>query len=423
MNAPIQAIRGMNDILPEETPRWQHLEQLTRDWLSAWGYHEIRTPIIEQTGLFKRAIGEVTDIVEKEMYSFTDALNGEQLSLRPEGTAACVRAVVQHNLLYQSAQRLWYSGPMFRHERPQKGRYRQFHQIGVEAMGYADADMDAEHIVMTADLWRRIGLGGIRLELNTLGDGDARARFRNRLIDWFESHADQLDDDARRRLHTNPLRILDSKNPAMQALIEAAPRLEHDLDDAARAHFETVQRIVRAHDIEFRLNHRLVRGLDYYNYTVFEWITDELGAQGTVCAGGRYDGLIGQIGGKPHPACGYAIGIERLLALMEHAGIVPVDAGPDAYVVFAGTHAEAFAWQSARSLREAGLRVVLHCGGGSFKSQMKKADASGARFACIIGDDEAASGQISLKPLRDAREQARMPVEHVISTLLSKDCA
>ena len=421
MSSTIQAIRGMNDILPDETPHWQRLEQQCREWLAAWGYREIRTPIVEQTGLFKRAIGEVTDIVEKEMYSFTDALNGEQLSLRPEGTAACARAVIEHNLLYQAPQRLWYAGPMFRHERPQKGRYRQFHQIGIEAMGFAEAEMDAELIVMTADLWRRLGLAGLRLELNTLGDTAARARFRDRLIVWFEAHADQLDEDARRRLYSNPLRILDSKNPAMQGLIEAAPRLHEELDDAARTHFETVQRIVSDHGIDFHVNARLVRGLDYYNHTVFEWISDQLGAQGTVCAGGRYDGLMAQLGGKPAPACGYAIGIERLLTLCEAADDAPSVNGPDVYVVHAGEAAGIFAWHCAHALREAGFRVIRHCGPASFKSQMKKADASGARYACIIGDEEAAAGEISLKPLRDAREQSRLTLAQAIQTLGSKD--
>lgn len=421
MSNPIQAIRGMNDILPEQTPRWQQFESIVHDWLNAYGYREIRTPIVEQTSLFKRAIGEVTDIVEKEMYSFEDTLNGEQLSLRPEGTAACVRAVIQHNLLYNAPQRLWYAGPMFRHERPQKGRYRQFHQIGVESLGYADPDMDAEHIIMTADLWRRLGLSGITLEINTLGDAAARARHRTRLISYLEAHSDQLDDDAKRRLHSNPLRILDTKNPAMQALVDAAPKLYDDLDEAALAHFETVQSILRANNIEYRINPRLVRGLDYYNYTVFEWITDQLGTQGTVCAGGRYDSLIEQIGGKPAPACGYAMGIERLLALIEVAGIALHTNTADAYIVHQGEAATAFAWQVANTLREAGLNVILHCGGGSFKSQMKKADASGAAFACIIGDDEAALGQITLKSLRATMEQTSCTTEQAISLLKSRN--
>ncbi len=421
MNSPIQAIRGMNDILPEHISRWQQFESIIRDWLTAYGYNEIRTPIVEQTGLFKRAIGEVTDIVEKEMYSFADALNGEELSLRPEGTAACVRAVIQHNLLYQSPQRLWYSGPMFRHERPQKGRYRQFHQVGVESLGYADPDMDAEHIVMTADLWRRLGLSGIALELNTLGDTAARLRYRTRLIAYLEERFDELDEDAKRRLHTNPLRILDSKNPAMQDLANSAPKLYDDLDDTAKTHFDAVQTLLRAHSIEYRINPRLVRGLDYYNYTVFEWVSDQLGAQGTVCAGGRYDSLIEQIGGKSAPACGYAMGIERLLSLMETAGI-PLPAHPlDAYIVHRGNIATPYAWQLAQELRRAGLNIILHCGGGSFKTQMKKADASGARFACIIGDDEAQTEKITLKALRSTAEQTQCTRMQGIELLKSRN--
>jgi len=411
----------MNDILPEHSPHWQHFEAVVRDWLAAYGYREIRTPIVEQSALFKRAIGEVTDIVEKEMYVFEDALNGEHLALRPEGTAACVRAAIQHNLLYNAPQRLWYAGPMFRHERPQKGRYRQFHQVGVEALGFAGPDMDVEHIVMTADLWRRLGLTDITLELNTLGNAACRARHRTRLIAHFEAHQDQLDDDAKRRLHSNPLRILDTKNPAMQALVESAPRLMDDLDTDAIKHFEDVQGLLRANGIEYRINPRLVRGLDYYNYTVFEWVTDKLGAQGTVCAGGRYDSLIEQIGGKPAPACGYAMGVERLLALLEESGVAVPGTPTDAYIVHQGEAATAFAWQVANALRQTGLNVVLHCGGGSFKAQMKKADASAARYALIIGDDEAAAGEITLKSLREAAEQARFTLVEATDLLQSRN--
>ena len=421
MNNPIQAIRGMNDILPAQTPRWQQFESIVRTWLAAYGYDEIRTPIIEPTSLFKRAIGEVTDIVEKEMYSFADALNGEQLSLRPEGTAACVRAVIEHNLLYQGPQRLWYAGAMFRHERPQKGRYRQFHQVGVESLGYADAEMDAEHIIMTADLWRRLGLANITLEINTLGDAAARARYRIRLVNYFQNHFERLDEDAKRRLHTNPLRILDTKNPAMQTLVDAAPKLHDDLDKPALAHFESVQAQLRAHQIEYRINPRLVRGLDYYNYTVFEWVSDQLGAQGTVCAGGRYDGLIEQIGGKSAPACGYAMGVERLLALLELADAALPESSLDAYIVHRGDLTTAYAWKIAQNLRLAGLNVILHCGGGSFKAQMKKADASGAAFACIIGDEEVAMEQISLKSLRTASKQTHCTQEQAIVLLRSRN--
>ena len=407
MSDSLQAVRGMNDALPREAQRWDFLEQAVRAWTASYGYQAIRTPILEHTGLFKRAIGEVTDIVEKEMYTFLDELNGESLTLRPEGTASCVRAAIQHNLLYDGPKRLWYMGPMFRHERPQKGRYRQFHQVGVEAFGYADADCDAELILMGADLWRRLGIEP-RLEINTLGDAQGRLRHRERLIRYFEAHADALDEDARRRLHGNPLRILDSKNPAMQALIEAAPKLADDLDEDSLKHFETVQALLRAAHIAYEINTRLVRGLDYYNRTVFEWVTDSLGAQGTICAGGRYDGLVSQLGGRPAPAAGFALGVERVLALLEARGGVPAAAGPHGYLVHVGEQAAAWAWEIAPQLRAAGLDIVYHCGGGGFKSQMKKADASGARYAIIVGDDEAQSRELTLKPLRDAREQARL---------------
>jgi histidyl-tRNA synthetase len=357
--------------------------------------------------MFKRAIGEVTDIVEKEMYTFVDELNGESLALRPEGTASSVRAVIQHNLLYDGGKRLWYAGPMFRHERPQKGRYRQFHQVGVEALGFAGPDVDAELIIMCADLWRSLGIAPA-LQLNTLGDIESRHRHRARLVAHFEAHLDVLDEDARRRLHSNPLRILDSKNPAMQELIEAAPKLMDELEDEAIAHFESLQALLRGNGIDFEINPRLVRGLDYYNRTVFEWVTDQLGAQGTVCAGGRYDGLIEQLGGKPAPAAGFAMGIERLLALIEAGGRPIAVAVPDVYIVHAGAAASAWAWQVAGALRAAGLAALMHCGGGSFKSQMKKADASRARFAVILGDDEAAVQELTLKPLREAAEQVRV---------------
>jgi histidyl-tRNA synthetase len=416
MSNTIQSVRGMNDCLPDVTDTWQAFEAIVRDWLRRYGYREMRTPILEHTGLFKRAIGEVTDIVEKEMYTFVDELNGESLTLRPEGTASSVRAVIQHNLLYDGGKRLWYTGPMFRHERPQKGRYRQFHQVGVEALGFAGPDTDAELIVMCADLWRELGIAPT-LQINTLGDYESRQRHRAKLIAYFEAHQDVLDEDAKRRLHSNPLRILDSKNPAMQALADGAPRLMDELDDEALAHFDAVQRLLRASGIAFEINPRLVRGLDYYNRTVFEWVTDQLGAQGTVCAGGRYDGLIGQLGGKPAPAAGFAMGIERLLALVEAGGRPLAVPAPDAYIVHAGEAAERFAWQVAAALRAAGLAIVLHCGGGSFKSQMKKADASRARFALIIGDDEAVLQQVTLKPLRGTGEQTRIEVPLVIETL------
>lgn len=416
MSNNIQSVRGMNDCLPDVTDTWQGFEAIIRDWLRRYGYREMRTPILEHTGLFKRAIGEVTDIVEKEMYTFVDALNGESMTLRPEGTASAVRAAIQHNMLYDGGKRLWYTGPMFRHERPQKGRYRQFHQVGVEALGFAGPDVDAELIVMCADLWRALGIAPT-LQLNTLGDVESRHRHRAKLIAYFEANQDALDEDSKRRLHSNPLRILDSKNPVMQALNDAAPKLMDELDDAARAHFDTLQALLHANGITFEINPRLVRGLDYYNRTVFEWVTDQLGAQGTVCAGGRYDGLIEQLGGKPAPAAGFAMGVERLLSLMELGSTTLAPTVPDAYIVHAGDAAQAFAWQMASALRGAGLAAVLHCGGGSFKSQMKKADASRARFALIIGDDEAAAQQVTLKPLRGTAEQTRVDVAQAIEFL------
>ncbi len=410
MSETIQAIRGMSDVLPEQAPLWEFFEDTVRDWLRAYGYRNIRMPIVERTELFVRSIGEVTDIVEKEMYTFVDQLNGESLTLRPEGTASCVRAVLQHNLLYGGPQRLYYTGPMFRHERPQKGRYRQFHQIGVEALGYPGPDVDAEHIGMAARLWKQLGLTDIRLQINTLGSAESRARHRARLVQYLERHGDALDADGQRRLYTNPLRVLDSKNPAMQALIDGAPRLYDDLDEASLKHFEDLQAILRALGLEYEINPRLVRGLDYYNHTVFEWLTDRLGAQAAVCAGGRYDGLIVQLGGKPAPACGYAMGVERLLALMGDAGTVAPAPAPDVYLVFSGAGVDATAWQAAEVLRDAGLQVVLHCGGGSFKAQMRRADASGAAFAVIVGEAEAAAGQVAVKPLRQLGEQVSVSV-------------
>jgi histidyl-tRNA synthetase len=408
MSQTLQAIRGMNDILPDDAELWEQFEELVRDWLRAYGYRPVRMPMVEPTPLFARAIGEVTDIVEKEMYSFTDSLNGEQLTLRPEGTASCVRAVLQHNLLYDGPKRLWYMGPMFRHERPQKGRYRQFHQVGVEALGFAGPDVDAEQILMCARLWDDLGLTGISLEINSLGQPEERARHRSDLIAYLSGHADQLDAEGQRRLHTNPLRILDTKNPAMQPLVEAAPKLIDYLGEASLKHFEGVQALLRDASVPFRINPRLVRGLDYYNLTVFEWVTDQLGAQGTVCAGGRYDGLVAQLGGKPAPACGFAMGIERLLALWVDQGNQHQRPVPDVYVAHQGDAAGRFAFRVAERLRDVGFSVHLHCGGGSFKSQMKRADGSGAVLAAIIGDDEAAASEITLKALRETADQRRV---------------
>ncbi len=416
-NETLQAVRGMNDILPDEAEQWLWFEDVLRDWLHSYGYRNIRMPLVEPTALFKRAIGEVTDIVEKEMYSFADALNGDLLTLRPEGTASCVRAVLQHNLLYNAPQRLYYSGQMFRHERPQKGRYRQFHQIGVEALGFAGPDIDVEQILMCARLWKKLGLRDVTLQMNTLGDLDARQRHRAKLISYFERHKDALDTDAQRRLYTNPLRILDSKNPALQTLINAAPNLMDELDTEALKHFDQVQTQLRHHGIAFDINPRLVRGLDYYNRTVFEWVTARLGAQGTVCAGGRYDGLIEQIGGKPAPAFGFAMGMERLLSLMQEDGTAPPERALDVYVVHQGENSAHFASRVAEQLRDANLRVILHCGAGNFKAQMKKADASGARFSVIIGDDEVQAGEVSIKPMQGG-EQVRVPL-HQINTIVS----
>ena len=407
MSNPIQAVRGMNDILPDEAEGWELFDEAVRSWLCAYGYRPIRMPIVEPTPLFERAIGEVTDIVEKEMYSFVDSLNGDALTLRPEGTASCVRAVVQHNLLYGGPQRLWYSGPMFRHERPQKGRYRQFHQYGVEAFGMPGPDIDAEQIIMCARLWDDLGLEGIRLEINSLGSSGERVRHRTALVAYLEARQDELDADAQRRLYSNPLRILDSKNPHMQGIVEAAPRLMDFLGEDSLAHFNGVQALLRDAGIPCRINPRLVRGLDYYNLTVFEWVSDHLGAQGTVCAGGRYDGLVAQLGGKPAPACGFAMGVERLVALLDANGRVGGRA-PDVYVVHQGAEALQPAFRAAEGLRAAGLDVLLHCGGGSFKSQMKRADASGAPIAVIFGDDEARAGEAAVKPLRDNGEQRRL---------------
>ncbi len=418
MSNALRAVRGMNDILPADGPLWSYFERTVRQWLVAYGYREMRTPILEHTGLFKRAIGEVTDIVEKEMYTFVDELNGESLTLRPEGTASCVRAAIEHNLLFDGGKRLWYQGPMFRHERPQKGRYRQFHQVGIEALGFAGPDLDLEHLLMTVRLWRMLGLAQhIDLEINTLGGPEARARHREKLVTYFESHLDRLDEDARRRLHSNPLRILDTKNPAMQALVEAAPRLMDELDEAALQHFEAVKRGLEDAGIPYRINSRLVRGLDYYNNTVFEWVTDRLGAQGTVCAGGRYDGLVAQLGGKPAPACGFAMGVERLLVMMQEAGLAPEPERPDVYLVNVGDAAARYALQAAEAMRDVGLAVVLHGGGGSFKSQMKKADASLARYAVIIGEDEAAAGEVAVKPLRGEGEQRRVALANAMELL------
>jgi len=415
--APLQAVRGMNDVLPDEAALWERLEATARKVFDQYGYRNIRVPLVEPTALFVRGIGEHTDVVEKEMYTFDDRLSGESLTLRPEATAGIVRAAIEHNLCYERPQRVWLAGPMFRHERPQKGRYRQFHQLDVEALGFAGPDVDAEQIAMLARLWRELGIAdGIRLSINSIGDAHERRSHRAALVAHFERHADLLDDDAKRRLHANPLRILDSKNEAMQAMIGKAPRLIDALGAESRAHFDALATMLAGAGIAFDVDARLVRGLDYYNRTVFEWITDKLGAQGTVAGGGRYDGLFEALGGKPTPACGFAIGIERLVLLMQQAG-VPAAVAPLAYVVHVGDAAGTLARRVAETLRDAGHAAIVHAGGGSFKAQMKKADASGARFALILGDDEARAGTVAVKPLREAGDQRAVSARDVVAAL------
>ncbi|MEO8345581.1 MAG: histidine--tRNA ligase [Betaproteobacteria bacterium] len=410
----LQAVRGMNDVLPVESALWEFFEDTVRDVFRQYGYRNIRTPIVEKTELFVRSVGEVTDIVEKEMYTFDD--NGESLSLRPEGTAPTVRAALEHNLLYDGPKRLWYSGPLFRHERPQKGRYRQYHTFGAEAFGFAAPEIDVELLVMVQRLWQRLGLTGITLEINTIGSAQERNSFRGVLIAHFDKHRDTLDADAQRRLQTNPLRILDSKNPAMQQVIEAAPKLWNSLGEESRKLFHDIHEGLREAGIEFRVNPRLVRGLDYYNATVFEWVTDRLGAQSAVCSGGRYDGLFEQLGGKPTPGCGFGIGSERVLLLLQDAGR-SADLAPLAYVVHAGAGASPLARQIGETLRDAGHAVVVDAGGGSFKSQMKKADTSGAKFALVIGDDEVAAGTVAIKALRAPGDQVAVPIATLASYL------
>ena len=420
MPAPLQAVRGMNDVLPDEAAVWEFLEDAARDVFRQYGYRNLRVPVVEPTPLFVRAIGAVTDIVEREMYTFEDKLNGESLTLRPEATAGIVRAAIEHNLIYERPQRVWTAGPMFRHERPQKGRYRQFHQFNVEALDFPGPDVDAEQIVLLARLWRRLGLAdGIALKINSIGDPHERLDHRNALVAYFSTHVADLDDDSRRRLGTNPLRILDSKNPALQTLIAGAPRLVDRLGEKSGAHFEGLQLRLREAGIVFEIDPRLVRGLDYYNRTVFEWVTGRLGAQGAVAGGGRYDGLFEQLGGKPTPACGFAIGIERLVLLLQEAGAARATA-PLAYVVHVGEAGARLASRIGEMLRDAGGAIVVNAGGGSFKSQMKKADASGAAFALIIGDDEVAAGNVNVKSLRGGGEQVAVAVTEVAAALAAR---
>ena len=406
---PLRAVKGMNDILPPDSARWEWVEAKVRALMGRYGYLNVRTPIVEPTALFVRGLGEVTDIVEKEMYSFEDSMNGDRLTLRPENTAGVVRAMNEHSFLRDGGKRLFYIGPMFRHERPQKGRYRQFHQIGAEALGFAGPDVDAELILMCRAFWKELGLvegRDLRLEINSLGQPAERKAHRDALIGYFEQHIEQLDDDARRRLHSNPLRILDTKNPAMQVLVDNAPKLMDCLGEASLAHLNTLRSVLDAVGLEYCVNPRLVRGIDYYNLTVFEWVTDKLGSQGTVCAGGRYDPLIEQLGGKPAPAVGWGMGIERLLLLLDEVGVRSPAVAPDAYAIVPSATASAVAIATCEALRSSGVSVVMHAAGadawGGMKAQFKRADASGARFALIFGEDELARGEVAIKSLRDA---------------------
>ena len=406
LSAPLVSVKGMNDILPPDSARWEWFEDTVRALMRRYGYLNVRTPIVEPTPLFVRGLGEVTDIVEKEMYSFIDSMNGDALTLRPEGTAGVVRAAVEHSMLYDGGKRLYYTGPMFRHERPQRGRYRQFHQVGVEALGFNGPDVDAEVILMCRSLWRDLGLTDVRLEINCLGKSDERQAHRAALIAYLEQHQDAMDAEAKSRLHTNPLRILDTKNPALQTVVEAAPRLMDFLGDDSLKHFAGVCQVLDAAGQPYRVNHRLVRGMDYYCLTVFEWVTDRLGAQGTVCGGGRYDGLAELIGGKPAPGIGWGMGIERVLDLLQQSGLPVPPVVPDVYAIVPSLAALPVAVQVVETLRAAGVAVLMHAAGkeawGSMKSQFKKADASGAHHALIFGADELARGEVACKPLRDA---------------------
>ncbi|PHQ58252.1 MAG: histidine--tRNA ligase [Porticoccus sp.] len=416
----MQSIRGMNDLLPEESPVWQYLERSVADLLARYGYREIRFPVIESTDLFKRSIGEVTDIVEKEMYTFNDR-NGESLTLRPEGTAGCVRACEQHGLLYNQTQRLWYQGPMFRYERPQKGRLRQFHQIGVEVFGLDGPDIDAELLAMTWRLWQQLGIDQlVALQINSLGTTVSRARYRDALVEYLTRHKDSLDEDSQRRLHSNPMRILDSKNPAVQTVLDGAPVLDDFLDDESLLHFQQLQVLLNQAGVPYQINSRLVRGLDYYGKTVFEWVTDALGAQGAVCAGGRYDGLVEQLGGKHTPAVGFAMGLERLVLLLDAAGVVPdsIARQLDVYLVAVGD-VQGQAIQLGEELRSQcpQLRLLNHCGGGGFKAQMKRADKSSALVALILGEDEVVNDCVTVKFLREDRPQESIAIDSAVAFL------
>ncbi|MCD6025544.1 MAG: histidyl-tRNA synthase [Solimicrobium sp.] len=423
----ITAVKGMNDMLPTDAALWELFENTAQSVFKSYGFQQIRTPIVEQTSLFARGLGAVTDVVEKEMYSFEDAMNGDRLTLRPENTAGVVRAAIEHNLTYDGPKRLWYTGPMFRHEKPQRGRYRQFHQMGAESLGFTGPDTDAELIIMCQRLWDDLGLRNVRLELNSIGDAVERGKHRADLIAYFEQHQDSLDTEALRRLHSNPLRILDTKNPTMQTLVNGAPKLLDYLGAESLKHFEDVQAILRHNCIAFTINNRLVRGLDYYNRTVFEWVSEELGAQGTICAGGRYDTLVTLFGGKETPSCGFAMGIERILELMKLSGETHSMNQCDVYVVHQGEPAQLQSFVLAERLRDAGLDVVLHCaslqGLGGFKSQMKRADASGAAFAVIVGEDEMSQGKATVKTLRAnelVNNQTAVPFDSVVDYLVGQ---
>ncbi len=418
MAKSIQAIRGMHDVLPQHSPMWQYLEQRVSSVLASYGYSEIRMPILEMTDLFKRSIGEVTDIVEKEMYTFDDR-NGDSLTLRPEGTAGCVRAAMEHGLLHNQTQRLWYQGPMFRHERPQKGRYRQFHQIGVETFGMSGPDIDAELILVTARIWQALGIPGLELQLNTLGTPAERTAYRQELVAYFEARSELLDEDSRRRLHANPLRILDSKNEGMRDMLADAPSLMNHLGDESRAHLQFVRDTLERAGVAYVINPRLVRGLDYYSRTVFEWVTDRLGAQGTVCAGGRFDGLVEQLGGKPVPAVGFAMGVERLVAILEETNPAAMESRVDLYLVMQGDAAVRDGLVMAESIRDAlpGVQLISNCGGGSMKAQFRRADRSGASYALVLGDEEIEQGTVVLKPLRSGEQQTTLGRDELIGVL------
>ena len=421
MSKKIQAIRGMNDTLPEQTPVWQKLETLLRSVVSSYGYSEIRMPIVESTALFKRSIGEVTDIVEKEMYTFDD--NGDSLTLRPEGTASCVRAGNEHGLLYNQERRMWYMGPMFRHERPQKGRYRQFNQFAIETFGMATPDIDAEVILLSARLWKALGIEShVELQLNSLGSNEARALYKEALVKYLEIHQDKLDDDSKRRMKTNPLRVLDSKNRDVQAVLENAPKLSEHLDDESVAHFAKLQQYLDAADIKYVINERLVRGLDYYNRTVFEWVTSSLGAQGTICAGGRYDGLVEQLGGKATPAVGFAMGLERIVLMLNELELnSDVAKDVDIYSVLVGEDTDITGFKMAELIRSElpNLKMMHHCGGGNFKKQMKRADKSGAKIALIIGETEQQNNAVTIKDLQGKTDQQTVAMDQLITVLPS----